>query len=456
MAGSVAADTPARLKERILRAGAWTMGGYALAQLIRLGSNLAMTRLLMPEMFGLMAIAHMLMIGLALLSDMGLRQNIVQSRRGDDPLFLDTAWTLQILRGGAIWLVALAVALGLFLARRAGLSDPGTAYGHPLLPPVIAGVAVSALIWGCQSTKVATAHRHLQQMRLVGMELVGQLASVVLMIAWARLAPGIWALVAGNLAAALVTTTLSHVWLAGPRNRWRREAAALRDLLAFGRWVLLASGIGVLAASADRLLLGALVDTRLLGVYAIGQLMVATVESGVGKLFLNVSLPALSEAVRGDPGNLQALYYRILTPLDLALFFATGLLFAGGPALVALLYDARYGEAGPILSVLSLSLPGARFGMAHQLYLALGQPRLMTGINAVRLLALLLLIPAAFHLAGFAGAVWAVALHNFLTVPLVYYFNRQIGITDPRREIRGLPALPLGLAAGWLIAGAAP
>jgi len=89
------------LKQRVLRAGGWNFAGYGLGQVIRLGSNLIMTRLLVPEMFGVMAIATMVTVILGMLSDIGLRQNIVRSPRGDDPAFLDTAWTVQVLRNSS-------------------------------------------------------------------------------------------------------------------------------------------------------------------------------------------------------------------------------------------------------------------------------------------------------------------------------------------------------------------
>src|SRR4051812_39078328 len=92
--------TPAlTLRTRIFNAGGWTIGGLALGHLIRLGTNLLMTRLLVPEAFGIMAIAALIMYGLALFSDLGLRQNIVQSARGNDVAFLNTAWMVQIMRG---------------------------------------------------------------------------------------------------------------------------------------------------------------------------------------------------------------------------------------------------------------------------------------------------------------------------------------------------------------------
>jgi O-antigen/teichoic acid export membrane protein len=401
-------------------------------------------------MFGIMAIANLLMVSLTLLSDLGLRQNIIQSRHGDDPPFLDTAWTVQIVRGALLGATALVLAGMLHLAQGAGLPDPATAYGDPLLPLAIAWVAASAPIAGFQSIRVATAVRHLQQRKVVWIELAGQAAGIAVTLAWAWSAPSLWALIAGNLAAALASTLASHLLMPGPSQRLAWDRPALAELLGFGRWVLVSSAVGILAVSADRLFLGAVADARLLGLYTIGQLIVTALENGVARLFISVSRPVMGEAARRDRAELRALYHRLLVPFDVFLLFIAGFLFAGGEFLIALLYDPRYAQAGSILAVLSLALPSLRFGMAYQLYLALGLPRLMTLVGAVRLAALATLLPTGFWLAGFTGAVWAVALHNFLTAPFVLYFNWRLGIADFRRELRALPCFPLGLAFGWL------
>src|SRR6185503_3747388 len=97
------------LRARVLHAGGWTVAGFGISQAIRFGSNLIMTRLLVPEMFGVMAIATMVMMGLAMFSDLGLRQSVVQSRIGYKPEFLNTVWVLQIVQGITISLVAIGV-----------------------------------------------------------------------------------------------------------------------------------------------------------------------------------------------------------------------------------------------------------------------------------------------------------------------------------------------------------
>ena len=116
-----------------MRAGRWSLLGFAASQGIRLVSTLVMTRLLAPSMFGVMAVAVMVNVVASLLTDLGVRQNIVQSHRGNDPVFLNTAWTVQIIRGFIIWSLALLLSFALWLAGRLGYLSGDTVYALPIL-----------------------------------------------------------------------------------------------------------------------------------------------------------------------------------------------------------------------------------------------------------------------------------------------------------------------------------
>ena len=62
-----------------------------------------MTKLLAPEMFGLMSIAILISVGISLFTDIGLGPNVIQSKKSSDPEFMDAIWTIQILKGLFIW-----------------------------------------------------------------------------------------------------------------------------------------------------------------------------------------------------------------------------------------------------------------------------------------------------------------------------------------------------------------
>jgi O-antigen/teichoic acid export membrane protein len=439
---------PTTLKQRVLSAGGWNIAGYGLGQAIRLGSNLIMTRLLVPEMFGVMAIATMVTVVLSLLSDIGLRQNIVQSRRGDDPAFLDTAWVVQIVRGGLLWLIAILLSLALYLANNGGLLPAKSVYASPVLPFVVAVTSLSAIISGFQSTKWATAYRRFDQKRITQIELIAQVIAIPVMIIAGTASRSIWALVAGGLVASVTTMVLSHTWISGHPNRFRCEKDALREMIHFGRWIFVSSAVGIFAANGDRLLLGGVVDARALGLYVIATLMVGAIAGGVSRFFSMVVLPALSEIARNDPSRLREIYYRLRTPSDLLLLFLTGLVFAAGQLIIDLLYDPRYSGAGGMLQVLALSLFAVRYEAANQVYLAVGIPRYVAIINIVNCASLYSLVPLLYYLAGMQGAIWGVALHSAMTLPFVFCFNARLGLNDFRRELVVLVVLPIGWLCG--------
>jgi O-antigen/teichoic acid export membrane protein len=441
----------ASLRTRAISAGIWTLAGYGLSLCLRLGSNLLMTRLLAPEMFGVMAIAAMVTAILMMLSDLGIGQSIVRSPHGGEPVFLDTAWTVQILRGLGLWLVALTVCGLLYWAGAHGAIQARSAYGAPELPAVVAVSSFALVIAGFEATNSATAERALDQRRLSLLAILSQLGGLAVMVPIALIGRSIWALVAGTLASTLVTTLLSHLWLRGHRNRLRWDATALRELISFGKWLFVSSVVTVLAANGDRLLLGGILDAHALGVYSIAALLVGTLDSGVQRVLRGVSLPALSEAIRRDRAHFTRVYHRLRVPLDITLLFAAGALFMAGDLIVHLLYDSRYAEAGDMLRVLALSLAVTRYGVANQAYLAAGFPRDQAVVNIVRCVSLYALVPALFAMAGVTGALWGIALHGLATLPFVYRFKSRLGLIDWRLELLGLAGFPAGLLFGYVV-----
>src|SRR4051812_6014984 len=95
----VTSSLPAQvgLRARIVRAGSWMIGGQLISQVIRLATNIVLTKLLFPDAFGLMSVVNIMITALGLFSDIGVARSIVQSPRGEEPAMLDTAWTVQII-----------------------------------------------------------------------------------------------------------------------------------------------------------------------------------------------------------------------------------------------------------------------------------------------------------------------------------------------------------------------
>ncbi|NLX05657.1 MAG: oligosaccharide flippase family protein [Phycisphaerae bacterium] len=388
------------LRSRVISASAWTVGGYAVSQVLRLAGNLVLTRLLFPEVFGLMSLVFVFLQGLQMLSDMGLGQSIIQNERGDDLRFLNTAWTLQIARGIGIWLIAVI-----------GTWPVAWFYGEPRLLWLIPVVGLSAVISGFGSTALFTTNRHMVLGRLTVLELGTQVVSTVAMLAWAVLSPTVWALVGGALLGTGLRSLLSHWVLPGPRNTLAWDTEAVRSLMSFGKWIFLASALGFLGFQMDRLILPKLISLELLGVYTIALMLSRFPDTLMTSISARVVFPATSRRAGLSRDQLRALVLRHRGPILCAVALPLAALVAFADVLVSSLYDSRYHQGGWMLAMLAVGLwPRALESTIAGGLMAIGQPRYFAYAGLCRLLTVGLGMPAAWELWGVPGAVLVAAM----------------------------------------------
>ena len=74
-------------KAMLVRLG-WIALSFGVVQVLRLLNNVILTRLLEPSVFGLMSLVVAIRVGMELVSDVGVTQNIVSNPRGHRPRIL--------------------------------------------------------------------------------------------------------------------------------------------------------------------------------------------------------------------------------------------------------------------------------------------------------------------------------------------------------------------------------
>jgi O-antigen/teichoic acid export membrane protein len=439
------------LKQRVLSASAWSLVGYGTALVLRLLGNLIIARLLSPEVFGIMAVATSIQLVIALTGDIGLRQAVIRSPNLRDPRFLNTAWTIQILRGISIWTLCVLAAGGLFLLDRANAIATGSVYANDVLPPVIAVISFAIVIDSFQSMKVMTMGRSLSLGRLTTIELIQIVIGQCIAVGLAWITNSIWCFVTSSLVSSILNTSIGHLWLPGGRDRIAWDRDALKELMQFGKWASISSFAGVLASNGNRLLLGAWLTPISLGHFSIASNLASVIDGVGGRLFGAVSLPAFSEIVHDQPHRLREVFYRMRSGADAAYIGSAGFLFASGNAIVGLLYDPRYAPAGQMLQMLSFYLLLARYGIVQDVYIALGKASYLTLINAMKLISLLVIVPLLYYLLGPTGAILGVVLYQAPTVPLIFCLNRSHALNNFKFEVLMLGLWPVG----WLVGSVA-
>jgi O-antigen/teichoic acid export membrane protein len=410
---------------RALRSSAWTGAGHILSQIIRLASNLVLTRLLFPEAFGLMSLVTVLMIGVAMLSDVGIGVSISQSRRGDDPKFLDTAWSMQILRGLMIFVLVTILAWPFSLF-----------YSEPSLVYLVPVASLSVLIASFNPIRLETAGRHLMLGRVVLLDLLSQIGSILVTIACVMIYPSVWALVIGLILGAVIRLTLANLMLPGKGSRFCIDPSAAREILHLGKWIILSTAFGYMLGQGDRLVLGFYLSLEKLGIYNIGQFLAAAPLVLSLTIGGKVLIPVYREYL-DSPEPQTARKLRLmrcgLTGMVLAMLFVIILI---SEHMVSFLYDDRYAEAAAIVVMIALGSLSQAVGLTYDRgSLAAGDSRTFFVVVAFRGSAQTAALIVGAELAGLFGALVALGISGVLGHLALIWLARRHGIWDPLHDL---------------------
>ncbi len=441
-----------RIGARALRGSLWTVGGLCASQLLRLASNIAITRLLAPEVYGLMGLVNVFMTGLVMFSDIGLGPSIIQSKRGEERDFLDTAWTLSVVRGLVLALAACALAWPVaWVYADAGADDPK--WQLALVLPV---AGLSGLIGGLCSTSVFSANRKLALGRLMLLELAAQVFGLVVMLAWAWWRPTVWAMVGGNLASALAKTALSFVVLPQARNRFRWEPSAVREMWDFGKWIFLSTAVTFFAFKADQLMLFKLVTLEQGGVYVVAIVFAGMALEVVSRLTTIVIFPVLSEQGRDAPERMEQRLAQVRGALLQLGAFALLAMLLLLPAAIRLLYRPEYHGAGWMAQLSCFAVWFAILKESSRYALvALGSTRPQTTSNAVDLAVKMFACVLGHHWFGMPGFILGFASGGLAGHLVIVRALAEARIRIARTDLNASAALAaaalLGLAPLWLL-----
>lgn len=437
------------LRARSIRSSLWTGLSFGASNLLRLGSNLILTRILFPEAFGIMALLQMVMAGLNMFSDIGIRAAIIQNERGDDPAFLDTAWILQILRGFVLfaftWVLAAPVA---------------AFYEVPELEQLLPVVGLVAVFQGFNSTKLAFVNRNLMLGRATAIEIGSNLVGLSVMVGLALAWESVWALAVGGLVGPFVFMLASHLVLTGHQNRLRFEKAAAGTLISFGKFIFFSTLAAFLLAQADRAILGKFVSLSDLALYNIAFMFASLPLMLMRRMTDMVLLPIYSRKPPADSlenyRNLAKARWLVLGPVMALL----SVLAIFGNQLIVALYDPRYEPAGILVVLIAVAssalVVSGGYGSA---ILASGNSRMFSNVVISSALLRTAILGGAIYFYGVLGAVAAPLIATVLFYPVLVAFIRPyrawLPLQDSVLSVSACTVAAVALWYNWEVLGAA-
>ncbi|MEG4293816.1 oligosaccharide flippase family protein [Microcoleus sp. C2C3] len=421
-------------KKLAIKGAAWTIASYGSSQIIRFASNLILTRLLLPELFGLVGLAYVFIVGINLFSDIGLGPSIIQNKRGEDAQFLNTAWTMQVIRSFLVWICLIIIT-----------KPVASFYEDPRLLWLIPAIGINSLLAGFNSTAKPSLNRQMAVKRVVIFDLGLQIVSTTVMIVWAWFDRSVWAIVVGGFTNSLVELIWSHFLIPGKSNRFAWDKEAAKEIFSYGKWIFLSTALFFLCSQADRLILGKIFTLTMLGIYGIAYTLGDMPRQVIIAISGRVIFPSISLLAELPREELRAkiLNNRKLILIPLAVGLAIFVSF--GDQLILTLYRKEYAAASWMMPILALGIwHTTLYSMMGSCLLAVGKSQYPAMGNLVTFVNLCISIPLAYHLKGNLGAVIAIALGDLPTYAVINYGLWREGLTCFWQDIQ-LTALFVGV-----------
>ena len=422
-----------------LHGSMWTIAGYGGAQLLRLGTQLLLARMLLgPQAFGLVALVSVFLSGLELLSDLAVGTDVIQHPRGDDPLFLNTAFWIQAARGLILWVIA------------AALAYPFASFYHqPTVRWMILVAAVSVGLRGFASSSVWTMTRHVQIAKLTVINLSGELVGFVVAVIWSIFSPTAWALVVGRVASSAGYLVGSHL-AAENQVSFRWDSTAAKDIFIFGSGMFFSSATYFLSAEAERLVIGKFVTLAELGCFSIALALSWGPSKALQQVISQVFFPMIARILREDQ-TAAARDYRKVRQLLLLISVVVGCGFVLlAPLVIHLLLGPKYEGAGWMLQLLGVRAALELFSATTSTMLfAIGVSRYAAIGNTAKLIFLSIGLTIAFRHFGFRQAVWVLALSQ-----IANYIPHFWGLRTNFRSVASIEAAAFATFLVFIIGSA--
>jgi lipopolysaccharide exporter len=267
--------------DHAVRGVPWTMLAYGANKVLGVATTLVLARLLVPEDFGLMALAVVVVSVMTFLSGMGFG-GVLISRQHFDRRELGTALTL---------LVAVSALLALGMAALAPLI--AIVFGEPRLTNVVAVLAIVVALNGFNWFYGTMLVRELAfRKRFIAIGIRGIVATAVA-IPLAAAGAGVWALVVSEIVASVahgfVLLAISSVRVLPAFDR-----RAARELVKSGSPFFLQGGTAFVQQNVDYAAVGTGLGTTQLGYYSMAFRIGELTHHAIADPISTVTFPAFA------------------------------------------------------------------------------------------------------------------------------------------------------------------
>ncbi len=392
-----------------------TISGFSWQTVLRIASmgivlikTMFIARILSPNDFGLFALIA-ITLGIAeATTETGVNLTIIQSKRSIS-YFIDTAWTIAIIRGFAIGI--LMVVMGILMSKF---------YNESSLTMLIAIAALVPVIKGFINPSIVLYHKNLEFFKDSAFKLSIVLFEACAAILFAYFFRSVIALIFGLLAAGIFEVLLSFI-IFPEKPTFHYISNRAKVIFANAKGLSISAALSYINENVDDFLLGKSIGTYSLGLYHNAYSLGHKTNYDFAKSAHHSILPIFTKITDDRPRIRQAFVKSLVVTTILISCLSIPLLVAP-EFIISIVLGSQWLGLAPhlylfVLAGILQSITTIFYSLffAQKKYSAIN---LHLSITVIFLVALLLTLPQHF---GIAGAGIALVVSRFITIPILFF-----------------------------------
>ena len=417
------------LSQKVVKGGFWVFflrivnRGFSLVRLVILA------RILSPNDFGLMGIALLTMSTLETFSQTGFQQALIQKKE-DIESYLNSAWTVLILRGFILFIILY------FIAPYAAIF-----FNTPEAKPIIRVIGFSILFQAFTNIGITYFKKELEFNKEFIYQFAGTLADFIVAVSAVLILRNVWALVFGLLAGNIARCFVSYL-IHPYRPHLSKDLGRAKELFGFGKWIMGSSIIIFLITQGDDIFVGKILGTTALGFYQLAYRISNMPATEITHVISQVTFPAYSKLQDNIP-KLREAYLKVLQVTAFLSFPIAGLIFVLAPDFTKIFLGEKWMPMVPVMMVLVLWGTIRSIGVHHGSVLqAVGRPDILTKLNIIKLAILVILIYPLSIKWGITGTSLAVTISAVFITPIALYITISKILIGKMRMICKIISIP--------------
>lgn len=384
--------------------------------------KLVLARLLLPEAYGIIGMAMIIISFLQVVSDMGLFNALVQKK--EDEL-------TEVRYSSAFWLLFLlgATFVACFYLF---ISPMGAAfYKEARLVPILNALSFYLFLNILTIIPRVILTKKLAFKALVTIRFSGTIVSSIVAISMAFAGFGVWSLVFKYLLGSGIIF-ISYWLRVGWRPSFTFQGSALKQLAGYSTFTQINAILYFFRNHVDYLIIGKLVSAHMLGIYTLAFTLSEVLRGQLYSIFNKVFFPVYSK-LQDDLNKIKEYYLKIMS-LTASITFPVSIIFIGlSEDIILILFGDKWLEAAEPLRILSFaSMIFAISGTPAEVLKGIGKPNVSFYLNIINtFLVALPLIYFGLKYFGISGVAYAVCIHYTTSrITFHYFMKKYIHITD--------------------------